>query len=397
MRSDSSSGTLPVLLADGFLALAVFGFAAVTGTGRAWDPLLALAFAAPVAARRIAPDLAALAVIPAFLIQLAVVGYPIGCDVAAPIMIYAVAAYGHERWTRLWLLFGLGCAAVAAVAFNRQFEPIFDWLTSFIFVGGAFAAVIAAAWFMGSLHRSRLAKRQAEVERLAALQREQVQKVQLAATRERQRIASEMHDIVAHSLSVIVIQADGAQYVTRDAPGPETERLERASQAIATIAETARSALAETRRLVGVLHREDGLELAPTARLEDIEALPARLQEAGRKAQLSIEGDPQAHPPLGPIAELAAYRIVQESLTNVLKHAGDSASAWVVLHHRREGLSISVQDDGAGPTESDGQGHGLLGLHERVTAIGGSLLAQARPGGGFSVTAFIPAPAGVAR
>ncbi len=87
MRSDSSSGTLPVLLADGFLALAVFGFAAVTGTGRAWDPLLALAFAAPVAARRIAPDLAALAVIPAFLIQLAVVGYPIGGDVDAPTMI----------------------------------------------------------------------------------------------------------------------------------------------------------------------------------------------------------------------------------------------------------------------------------------------------------------------
>ncbi|MFV0451479.1 MAG: sensor histidine kinase, partial [Propioniciclava sp.] len=98
--------------------------------------------------------------------------------------------------------------------------------------------------------------------------------------------------------------------------------------------------------------------------------------------------------PLGPLAELAAYRISQESLTNVLKHAGESASVWVVLHHREEGLSVTIGDDGVGAPEGDGSGHGLIGLHERAAALGGQVVTHADPVEGFTVSTFIPAPAG---
>lgn len=385
-----------VWIADGLLALAVFCFAmfgdaftGVTGTVRA--VVQSLLFALPVAARRIAPDLATLAIIPAFVLQLATSSTPLTGDITAPMMMYAVAAYGQEHWTRLWLAFGLLTSGIAGATWAMASFGLGELLVTFLTLTGACAAAVTAAWFMGSLRRSTVARQTSDAERAAALQREQVQAVQLAATNERQRIAREMHDIVAHSLSIIVVQADGARYVVAEAPGDAQARLDKAAAAIETIASTARAALGETRRLVGVLHSEETSELTPTEGLADIPALVEGLTTAGRKAWLVADGDPASHPPLAAVAELAAYRVVQESLTNVLKHAGPDASTWVVLHHRPEGLTVGVRDDGPGSGGGDGHGHGLSGLRERVGSLGGTLFAHSVPGGGFEVAAYIPA------
>lgn len=245
---------------------------------------------------------------------------------------------------------------------------------------------------MGSLRRSKLAEVAALRERAEAVEREHAHAVQLAATEERQRLAREMHDIVAHSLSIIVVQADGAHYVAAESPGDAGARLAQTARAIETIQSTARAALAETRRLVGVLHAAgDAAELAPAASIADIATLVQNVTDAGRPATLTVVGDPAAHGPLGATGELTAYRIVQESLTNVMKHAGPGARAWVTLTHSPAGLGILVADDGRGAAMSDGQGNGLLGMRERVGALGGTLSTRNRIGGGFEVVAHLPA------
>lgn len=379
------------LVIDGIIALGVFLFSLLGGQSVLVAIVQGLLFALPVGFRRVDPDIATLAVIPAFILQLFLTDTPMPGDIAAPIMLYTVAAYGRPRWTQAWLIFGLLCGGVAGFYWTRSVYDASVWPFTFVIITGGCAAFVAAAWFMGSLRRSRLAGQQANEDRAAALQREQVQAVQLAATTERQRIAREMHDIVAHSLSIIVVQADGARYVATEAPGDPEARLAQAATAIETIAATARSALGETRRLVGVLHDDQGAELTPTEGLADIAGLVQNLTMAGRNAWLMIEGDPASHPPLGAVAELAAYRVVQESITNVLKHAGPAASTWVLLQHRPEGLTVCVRDNGPGSTGGDGRGHGLSGLSARVGSLGGTLFAHTMPGGGFEVAAHLPA------
>ncbi len=171
-------------------------------------------------------------------------------------------------------------------------------------------------------------------ERADALERERDQRTRLAAQEERSRIAREMHDIVAHNLSVIVVQADGAKYAATHGADPE-RRAATAAQALDTIAQTARDALAETRRLVAVL-RSDGAETeyAPQASLAQLPELVARMNHAGLPTTYDEFGDPAAHPPLAQGAEMAAYRVVQEALTNVVKHAGHGVPVAVTLEHR---------------------------------------------------------------
>ena len=376
---------------------------ALNRTMGSWGLLIGLGwtalYCAPLLWRRTHPDLCALALVPAHLIQLAGTDNVLPGNVTALLALYAVAAYGRPRLTRPWLLFGLVAALVGALdwtvvgAIAHGAEPLATDPLGWWMFG---SASVAASWFMGMLARSRRSNIQALRDRADALERERDQSRALAATQERSRIAREMHDVVAHSLSVIVVQADGAAFLA-DADGDAAERLASTRAALATIQSTARTALAETRRLVGVLHAGPGepgagdeAERAPAATLADVPALVRPLAEAGRAASLTIEGDPDAHAPLGAGAELAAYRIVQESLTNVLKHAGPGASVRVTLTHTPGGLAVTVADDGAGPGPTDGRGHGLVGMRERVAAFGGTLTTGRRPSGGFEVRATFP-------
>nr|PZM97199.1 MAG: hypothetical protein DIU73_06100 [Actinomycetota bacterium] len=204
----------------------------------------------------------------------------------------------------------------------------------------------------------------------------------LAAAQERARIAREMHDVVAHTLSVVVAQADGGRFAAAKDP-------DAAARALGTIAEVSRSALAEMRSLLGVLRDSDGdVALGPQPSIDDIPALVAQAREAGLEVSLVTTGTP--HPlPIG--AGLAIHRIVQEALTNVRRHAGPKARAFVQLAWEADALVATVSDDGRGAAASgDGTGQGLLGMHERVAMFGGTLTAGPKAGGGYVVRARLP-------
>jgi signal transduction histidine kinase len=219
-------------------------------------------------------------------------------------------------------------------------------------------------------------------ERAARLERERDAQAQIAAAAERARIARELHDVVAHNVSVMVVQADGAGYALDADP-------ERAREALGAISRTGRQALAEMRRLLGVLRTED--EHATLAPLPDIDQLGELLdatRASGIPVRFTLEGVPQVLPGG---AGLAAYRVIQESLTNVRKHAGPEAAATVLLRFCEDGVLVRVTDDGHGSAAaSDGEGHGLTGMRERVGLYGGTVQAGPRPAGGYQVTVRLP-------
>jgi signal transduction histidine kinase len=184
--------------------------------------------------------------------------------------------------------------------------------------------------------------------------------------------------VIAHSISVMVIQADGASY----AIDSDAERAKRAMQAVGA---TGRQALTEMRRMLGVLREGDGqAALAPQPGVDDLPDLVGQIRSTGLPVELSIGG---AKTPLPGGMELAIYRVVQEALTNVMKHAGPSATAWVELHYGDGTVELRVRDDGRGATFTDGRGHGLVSMRERVAVYGGQVTAAPVPGGGFEVVA----------
>ncbi|WP_420176444.1 sensor histidine kinase [Luteococcus sp. OSA5] len=365
--------------------------------------LWSLGFVLPLVWRRTFPTTATLAIIPAHLLQLALMDNFMPANITAPVMIYAAARYSAPVWARRCLTLALlGCVAAgldwARSAIYNPSGGFLDGLVPFLANGGACAAVILACWFAGQWARQKDLVHLSWRQRAESLERERAQGMALVAQEERNRLAREMHDIVAHSLSVIVVQSDGAGYLaSHDELGDAETRLARVNQAIETIGQTARTALGETRRLVGVL-RQDGeeVELAPAATLDQMDELVAQLQRAGVPASFTVEGDADAHPALSEGAQMALYRVVQESLTNVMKHAGPGATVQVSLQHSSEGISLRVADTGSGPSGSvdghygDGLGHGLVGMRERMAAWGGQLSAGPRPGGGFAVHAVLP-------
>ncbi|MGZ6673991.1 MAG: sensor histidine kinase, partial [Solirubrobacteraceae bacterium] len=214
------------------------------------------------------------------------------------------------------------------------------------------------------------------------LEREHELRANEAVAEERARIARELHDLVAHNVSVMVVQA-GAE---RHALGPEQESTR---EALTSIEQAGRQALVEARRLLGMLRRkDDGSELEPQPSVEHIDVLVEQIERAGLPVTLAVEGE-QAPLPAG--VDLCAYRIVQEGLTNALKHAGP-AHAEVVLRYEPRALDVEVRDDGRGPARAngDGAGHGLIGMRERVALYGGALEAGARDGGGFAIHAHLP-------
>jgi signal transduction histidine kinase len=293
----------------------------------------------------------------------------------ALVAVYAVARYRPRRhlWPAVAVLEGI----LVAVAWQQD-QP---W-TSLALGTSALAATVLLGLTV-STRRAYLAELE---ERARRLERERDQQAQLAVATERARIARELHDIVAHNLAVMIALADGAAFTTMVAP-------ERATDAMQQVSATGRQALAEMRRLLGLLR--DGQPpqapsgLVPQPGLDDLDELVDQIRAAGVRVELTRQGTAGAW---GPGAGLAVYRIVQEALTNTLKHAGPQASAQVRLCYTPAGVELEVTDDGAGrPARAvagtAAGGHGLAGMVERATSYGGEVQAGPRPGVGWRVWA----------
>ena len=306
-------------------------------------------------------------------------------------------APGVMRWPRRGFAAAMvGYGVIAEARYPSPFEDsLQSWVLTFI--------QFAAAFFLGDLQKRRLAY-MAKLEALnTQLATEQELRSRWAVAEERGRIARELHDVVAHSVSVMVVQAGAARRTLATSP-------DQAAAALGQIESTGRQALVEMRRLLGLLRdgdREDAAALAPQPSLEHLESLAAAAREAGLPVEVTVEGEPR---PLPAGVDLSAYRIVQEALTNSLKHAGP-ARASVRVCYGREVLEVQVTDDGGAgaarrrPVHSARQsagrsrpakagGNGLIGMRERVAMFGGTLEAGARPGGGYRVAARLPLDSG---
>jgi signal transduction histidine kinase len=387
--------------------LAVSGFVALLGLagganqpGGWWATGVGAAMAAALLLRRSHPSAVAAAVAALALVQVAAGWGPLAFDVGVLIALYSVVKYADRL--RDGILAGV-VAAVGVVLAALQLETngAGRWWANAIWFGMCTAAV----WLMGLNVRTRRLYVVSLEDRAATLEREREAEARAAVAEERGRIARELHDVVAHSMAVMIVQADGARYMLdRD---PETAR-----EAVKVVADTGRQALEEMRRLVGVLRQEsapgsaagaDGvapgaLSAEPAHRRPALVELPElldRFRAAGLRIDWSVTGEPTALPPG---LELTVYRVVQEALTNALKHAGVGATVTLSLAHPPGAVVVRAVDDGRGravvrPAPSGG--HGLVGMRERVSVYDGSLVAGPRLAGGWQVEARLPLPRGV--
>ncbi|GGX98214.1 sensor histidine kinase [Streptomyces minutiscleroticus] len=339
-----------------------------------------------VALRRRMPEKTLLLVAAMGIAQLALDVPVMAADFAMLVIIYTAAADGARWASRLALIGGLCAAGLSHLRWPLENVGAWGSLLLAVFESVPFAL----AWVLGDSIRTRRAYMAQLEERAARLEREREAQAKVAVAAERARIARELHDVVAHNVSVMVVQADGAAYVMDTAP-------DQAKKALETISGTGRQALAEMRRLLGVLRtgepQETG-EYVPQPDVEQLEDLIEQVRTSGLPVDYKVEGTPR---PLPSGVELTAYRIVQEALTNTRKHGGPNAGASVRLVYFDDGLGLLVEDDGKGaPHElyeeggADGSGHGLIGMRERVGMVGGTLDAGPRPGGGFRISALLP-------
>ncbi|GAA3198436.1 sensor histidine kinase [Dactylosporangium siamense] len=241
------------------------------------------------------------------------------------------------------------------------------------------ASALVASWAVGSAARSRRAYLDQLHARAQDLERERDQQAALAVAAERGRISREMHDVVAHGLSVIVIQAQGGAAALDRRPADTRAALD-------AIVRTGRDCIADMRRVLAAVGEVDDA-WHPQPGLAQLPALLAQVRTAGTPVRLRVEGEPA---PLPSSTDLSAYRIVQEALTNTMRHAATGATATVVLSYGGAEVGIEVSDDGPGPTGHDVGGNGLRGMRERVQLLGGRLTAAPGPGGGFTVRATLP-------
>jgi signal transduction histidine kinase len=374
---------------DGLLAvvMAAAGFAVLAsalpfdpGSPRAWAAyLLVAAHTLPIAVRRRYPlptlawALLTGAAFAALGLNLVVLSFSI------LIYLYTVAAARPRRVSLAGLAAAEGLLLVV-------------WLANPGAVGDGGTLVVdglimAAAWWLGDVSRRRQEAIVAARERAAELEAAREELARRAVTEERLRIARELHDVVAHSMSIIAVQSGVGAHLLDSRP-------EEARKALAAVEVTSRQALVEMRRLLGVLRQEAEPRggLAPAPGLGGVEALAAEVARAGVRVEVRIEGTP-AELPAG--LELSAYRIVQEALTNVVRHAGP-ATARVAVRYAADRVEVEVADDGrdGDPAGQDHGGHGIAGMRERAALYGGTLEAGPRPGGGFRVAASLPLDGG---
>lgn len=316
-------------------------------------------------------------------------------DAVVPFALYSAALHG-PRWAHRT---GIAGAMVGSTIVGSGLAGPYDRAAA-VMLTLLIASIFLVAWAFGLVRRSRREHLEALVDRAQRLEVERDQQAIIATAAERARIAREMHDIVAHSLSVIIAQADGGRYAAAQDPPA-------AGRALGTIAETGRAALTDMRRLLGVLRESptgdpapdgdpapaapDGTTTtAPQPAVEDIERLVAQMRASGMRVSYVRLGTPRHLPPG---AGLTVYRIAQESLTNVLKHAGPDPGVTVMLQWQPTAVTLEVSDDGRGAAaDADGLGQGLLGMRERATMFGGTVTAGPRPGGGFRVRVTLPTP-----
>jgi signal transduction histidine kinase len=345
-----------VLTSEGYL----------TGSNWVYVPV-ALSMTVPLAWRRRAPLVVVVLVMGAFAAQSLILDPTPTPDVElipALIAVYSVAAHGEG-----WVSFVGGSLSMAA---GLIWLGVDDFLLPIVMFGGA--------WFAGRLVQKRQLYAQAFAERARVLEREREANARVAAAEERVRIAREMHDAVGHSVSVMVVQA-GAERLALGDERPATR------EALLAIERIGREALAEMSRLLGILRKEgEGLALAPRPSLAQIDALVQAVRDAGVPVEFRVEGEQRDLPPG---VDVSAYRIVQEALTNVVKHAG-SARASVVVRYARRAVEVEVTDDGRRSVNGNAAGYGLAGMRERVELHGGTLEAGSRSEGGFAVKARLP-------
>ncbi len=236
------------------------------------------------------------------------------------------------------------------------------------------------AWIAGYALRERAEQAEAAEERAAQAEREREAAARVAVAEERTRIARELHDVVAHAVSVMVLQVGAVRHKLPPA-------LEEDKDALGRVERAGRNALTEMRRLLGAMRRDgDGVELGPQPGLDGLDSLLEDVDRAGLPVELHVDGNPF---PLPRTLDLSAYRIVQEGLTNALKHA-HASHADVIVHYAPAELQIEVRDNGMGTSASDGLGHGLVGIRERVKIYGGEMTSGAAPEGGFVLSARLP-------
>ena len=335
-----------------------------------YPPLLAL----PLAWRRRSPLAAFAITMSAVVLQAVVTGdsaeglHNLFCMGAG---IYAVAAFSVRRRAAV----GLAVGILGYLVYAMENHDIRGGAEANLWAGAFFGVALLTVWLAGVFVRAR---------RQEALESEHTQALERAAREavadERARLARELHDVVSHNLSVMVVQAAGARASGTSSP----KTLEK-------IETSGRESLVEMRRLLGVL-RHDGqaASLSPPPGVGAIGDLVEHVRAAGVPVELRVEGDLDT---VAPAVDLSVYRIVQEALTNVLKHAGKT-SATVVVRCADGAITIDVADDGAGQAECSTVGHGLIGMRERVTMFGGDLDVGPRATGGFAVHARLPLTSG---
>ncbi|MEO3809738.1 sensor histidine kinase [Sphaerisporangium sp. B11E5] len=298
---------------------------------------------------------------------------PIPANLAVFVAMYGVAARCALRWAvAAGAVVELGLI-LALVRWEVAVQPI-------AVISGSF--FVLSPWIAGIYANTRRRYLESLEERAERAERERDQQARIATAAERARIARELHDVVAHNVSVMIVQADGAGFAIGTDP-------EQARQALQTISRTGRQALAEMRRLVGML-RQDGQEedYAPQPGVAQLDDLVAQVRRSGMAVEFSVGGTP-IDLPEG--EQLVIYRVVQEALTNTLKHGGPGARARVEMTYSGREVLLQVTDDGRGaaaPRSIDG--HGLIGMRERVAMYDGSVRASPVPGGGFQVNVRLP-------
>lgn len=298
--------------------------------------------------------------------------------IAAIFALYSVAAHGERRASVVSLILTMAAIAFALASYRLRNDTdltAVDVAANYL--------MFVTAWILGDNLRNRRGYVAGLEERAAGLERQREDEARRAVAVERGRIARELHDVVAHHVSVMVVQAGAARRVLVAHPDQATE-------ALASVEAVGRQALDELRRVLGVLRSvpaADGTDdRAPQPGLDAVALLAEQVREAGLPVDVQVEGDVR---PLPVGVDLSAYRIVQEALTNALKHAGP-ARASVTLRYGADGVELEVVDDGRGAASPAGNGHGLLGMRERVELFGGELKVGPRPGGGYAVRARLP-------
>ncbi len=333
-----------------------------------------LALATPLLWRRHYP-LTVFWVISAGALMLWVGNIPAGGSIAVLSALYAVGAYEPRR---VGIVAAVAVAELGVVMATVRWAPVGHRPTAFVLLTGT----VTAVWVLGVYTRTRRAYITSALDRAATAERERDQRALLATAAERARISREMHDIVAHTLSVMVALSDGAAIsVERDTVA--------ARDAMEQSATLGRQALSDLRRLLGGIQEPDEVNLAPAPGVEQVEDLIAAVRTAGLPVELVMAGAPPSMPPS---LQLAVYRLVQESLTNVLKHAPAATRAVVTLRYGATTVEVDIVNDGEGaPARPDNpaQGRGLTGMRDRAAVFGGTVVAGPRPHGGWQVNGLL--------